>query len=201
MIHSFNKQIKFTSQGYNNETLPSVWPQSEGGNTDTVYCCQWKFTLLFCLPLRASLRHKGYFVWHLAIIVIIIYLFLPCLFFSSRNSPASELIINRVHEWAPGSGRWATDKGYTKLECVHLRVNDSGLITAACCRGKGGRLASLFVWHLCVWHPNYTLLSCIVCCLFQGLDNWRLWIYVACTVDSSLWSFSTLGTVGFLAPY
>lgn len=138
MIHSFNKQIKFTSQGYNNETLPSVWPQSEGGNTDTVYCCQWKFTLLFSLPLRASLRHKGYFVWHLATIVIIIYLFLPCLFFSSRNSPTSELIINRVHERAPGSGRWATDKGYTKLERVHLRVNDSGLITAACCRGKEG---------------------------------------------------------------
>lgn len=160
----------------------SQWPRGEGGsNTSRLYCRQLKFTLFFRF-LRERLKLKGYSVWHLA---IIFYLFFPYPAFSLPTET-----FRRVNEslavGRDGNGRWATNKGHAKLECVHLSRDDRGLISAACCRGKEGGCCR-YSFDICVWHLNDPLLSCIVCCLFQGLDNWGLWIYVGGAVDAFLW--------------
>lgn len=38
-------------------------------------------------------------------------------------------------------------------------------------REDGGGICVHLTFLRLAPHPNYTLLSCIVCCLFQGLDN------------------------------
>lgn len=112
IIHSINKQIKFTCQGCDDEMLPSVWPRSEGSNTRWVYCCQLKFTLFLC-PLWEH-------VWSWKVILCgiwqlcFIYFFEPCLFFSSRNSPTSEGVVNGVPWAAPA---WQQQMGHLQRSC------------------------------------------------------------------------------------
>lgn len=135
---SLNKQIKFTCQGCDDEMLPSVWPRSEGSSTGKVYCCQLKFTLFFCFLWEPIWSRKVILcgIWQLCFIYFSETL--PFLFRAEILRRVSESLTECHERRLHGNSRWATYKGHAKLECVHPSRDDSGLISAACCRGKEG---------------------------------------------------------------
>lgn len=197
IIHSINKQIKFTCQGCNNETLPSVWPRSEGSNTSKVYCCQLKFSLLFCFLWERVWSWKVILcgIWQLCFI----YFLVPCLFFSSRNSLQVEEPLTECHErLLHGNSRWATYKGHAKLECVHLSRDDSGLISAACCRGKEGGCCrysfDISVSGILIT-PYYPALF-VVCFKDQIIEGFG---FMLAALWMLLYGFCTSGTIGSLS--
>lgn len=144
--------------------------------------CQLHIYLLVLLVSRSKcivlLKQKGYFVRHLAINYFFKFIF-SCKNSSVTGIPTLHLLNYSLTEHSAMSKRLASeDVPPTK---VIKRQSWNAFILSQttkpfdyCCVLHGDCFCIHLTFLFLALCPNYTLLSCIVCCLFQGLDNCRL---------------------------